>query len=152
MNYLVDECFRAEVEKYRWNRLLCGHWQARRGELRGTQLHQYVWRLSGRPSPVGELSIDHINGDPSDNRLENLRLATRRLQCLNRRCKRTKSTLPRGVAMKPWLKEKPYQARTCNRHLGCYATPGEASAAYEAEIARQIEIEEARVKEIIHAH
>ncbi len=157
MNYLVDECFRAEVEKYHWSlHASSGRWIARRGECRGVRLHQYVWRLSGRPLPSGELSIDHINRDPSDNRLENLRLATARLQTLNRQMPRRVAELPCGVSLDSRRPKAPYRAKIRFdggvRHLGYFATPEEASAAYEAELARQIEIEEARVQEILNVH
>ena len=153
MNYLVDECFRAEVEKFRWSRQRRGHWQ-RTGHYGCHErfLHRYVWVISGRSMPPAPLSIDHINRDPSDNRLENLRVATPRLQRLNRQG-HAKSGLPKGVGKNPASKK--WQARIGIDGkvvgLGCYATPAEASAAYEAELARQIEIEEARVKEILHA-
>jgi hypothetical protein len=154
MNYLVDECFRAEVEKYRWSRQRRGHWQ-RTGEYgcRERFLHRYVWVISGRSLPPAPLTIDHINRDPSDNRLENLRVATPRLQRLNKPGY-AKSGLPKGVGKNPATKNWQARIGICGRvvSLGYYATVEEASAAYEAELARQIEIEEARVQEILNVH
>jgi hypothetical protein len=95
--------------------------------------------LSGRPMPEKPFSIDHINQDKLDNRLENLRVASRTLQALNTTSYgqgRKKANLPRGVYFrghKPL--KKPYQA--CIHHhgksfgLGYHTTPEEASAAYE---------------------
>jgi hypothetical protein len=158
MNYLVDECFREEVEKYRWS--LCKGYLQRAVPVydgsgkyvstRREQQHVFVWSLAGRPLPSGQLTIDHSNGNPLDNRLENLRLATKRLQSLNCRKKR-KGDLPRGVLHYGRLKSRPYRAQIAHASLGYFATPEEASAAYEAELARQMSIEETRVQELIHA-
>ena len=116
-------------------------------------LHRFIWRLSGRELPEGRsVTIDHINRDSNDNRLENLRLATRSMQNLNRAMQR-KDGLPRGVRVNQAASGRSYSAVTRmggeGRTIGCYATPEEASAAYEAELARQIEIEETRVKELM---
>lgn len=42
------------------------------GELH--KAHRLIWKIETGEDP--ELNIDHINNDPSDNRIENLRLAT----------------------------------------------------------------------------
>jgi hypothetical protein len=157
MNYLVDECFRAEVEKHNWCAGQSGYVMATGGPLRNQRLHRHVWRLSGRPMPESPLTIDHINRDPADNRLENLRVATARLQKLNRRgwrAARANHSLPRGVNQNPRSSARPYFSQIVDeagvrQYLGSFATPEEASAAYEAELARQIEIEETRVKELL---
>jgi hypothetical protein len=134
---LVDDCFRAEVQKRSW-------FVNRRGYCRNSCtkelfLHRFIWMLSGRPMPEKPFSIDHINQDKLDNRLENLRVASRTLQALNTTSYgqgRKKANLPRGVYFrghKPL--KKPYQA--CIHHhgksfgLGYHTTPEEASAAYE---------------------
>lgn len=167
MNYLVDECFRAEVEKYRWyfrkagrqaGRWFRSHSIAANGRYAGTraqEMHRFVWEISGRPLPPEPLTIDHINRDPSDNRIENLRIATGRLQNLNRTQSKA-SGMPRGVVdirrgKKRFRVMRP-QGDGRRALLGYFAAPEEASAAYEAELARQIAIEETRVQEILNAH
>lgn len=45
--------------------------------------HRLAWRLVHGEWPDGE--IDHINGDPSDNRIANLRVATRSQNVMNTR-------------------------------------------------------------------
>jgi hypothetical protein len=79
---VVDACFMPVVEKTRWFDV-CGYLA---GYPMGRQsppwkLHQYVWYLANSERVCG---LDHVNGDRHDNRLENLRRATRVLQGHNR--------------------------------------------------------------------
>lgn len=134
---LVDDCFKAEVQKRSWFINRGGY--CRNSSTKELFLHRLVWRLSGRPTPEKPLSIDHINQNKLDNRLENLRIASLTLQALNTVSYgqgRKKSNLPRGVHFRGYKPlKKPYQA--CIYHhgksfsLGFFATPEEASAAYE---------------------
>jgi len=104
-------------------------------------MHQMVWRLAGRDKPEHPLTIDHINRDPSDNRLENLRIATQTLQNYNTKSReRNKHNLPRGVYFIPGdgkkPRTKPYAAKVCHKgkqiYCGYYLTPEEASEAADA--------------------
>lgn len=53
--------------------------------------HHVVWWLHGNELQAG-LELDHINGDNSDNRIENLRLVERRINCRNRKMRSDNST------------------------------------------------------------
>lgn len=72
-----------------------GVWEVRvKGQ--GWKAHRVVWALHhGDP---GELEIDHIDRDPSNNRIENLRLATRQQNGWNRgKGRRGKHSQHKGV-------------------------------------------------------
>jgi len=93
--------------------------------------HHIVWALSYGEWP--ESDIDHINCNRSDNRVENLRLATKK-QNQGNKCKKAGKTLPKGV--QHVARTGRYQAfiqsdrKSCN--LGTFDTPDDASRAYAA--------------------
>ena len=80
-----------------------------------------------------ELHVDHINGDMSDNRVENLRMATHRENMRAfRRSTEGSTSKYRGVS---WCtsKEKWYaqiKHRGRNRHIGLFDTEEEAAIAW----------------------
>lgn len=82
----------------------------------------------------GELpdQIDHRDLDTSNNRLTNLRPATTSLNAANRRGRNRFGI--KGVDLALRNKLRPYRAQIKvsgrSLHLGYYATPGEAGAAY----------------------
>lgn len=93
--------------------------------------HRLAWLLATGESP-GEMTIDHINGNKSDNRIANLRLATNAENQRNKGGHRTKADLPKGVF---WNKGKgrfhaSIRLDTKLKHLGYFDTAEEAEAAY----------------------
>jgi len=101
--------------------------------IRGSQylVHRIVFVMHHGYLPV---IVDHINGDASDNRIENLREASPLTNTWNRGVSKTNKTGFTGVA---WNREKKkYDARILvagkPHRLGLYRTAEEASAAYQA--------------------
>jgi HNH endonuclease len=94
----------------------------------GRQHHCYGSRLAWMHvhgvNPVNE--IDHINCVPSDDRIANLREATRSQNLANRRAK--KGALAKGVS----LRGNRFRVRLMGRWIGGFRTLEEASAAYSA--------------------
>lgn len=100
-----------------------GYWVITRGRKGVFRAHSIVWELHNGPIPEG-MTVDHVDRDPSNNRIENLRLATASEQCHNRRnwgrhLKWVKQTVRGNFEARFTLKGKTIQA-------GCYATEEEA--------------------------
>lgn len=90
--------------------------------------HRIAWRIVHGKWP--DFEIDHINRDPSDNRISNLREATRSQNCVNRKVVRKglKGAYPNGNR---WCASIKINGRV--RHLGSFATEQEAHSAYANE-------------------
>jgi hypothetical protein len=103
--------------------------------------HRLAWLWMNGEWP--DRLIDHINGDGSDNRWSNLRLATAMQNAANNRRETGKSGL-RGVYHREDMDGR-FQAKisiTLNgrkrvAHLGFYSTAQEAHEAYKAAATRQ---------------
>jgi len=65
-------------------------------------LHRVIWELNFGPIPDG-YEVDHINMDKTDNRISNLRLASRSQNNCNRKRykRRVGSSLPKGIYHHP---------------------------------------------------
>jgi Demerecviridae HNH endonuclease len=91
------------------------------------QAHRLAWWFAYGKLPASPL--DHINGDKSDNRIANLRLATKQQNAANMK--------PRHAGLKGawWRKDRKKWCAHINRdyktyHLGTFDTEAEAHAAY----------------------
>lgn len=100
---------------------------------RGYLAHRLAWLYVHGVWPAGE--IDHINGDKLDNRIANLRDVDRRGNKENMRAARRDNKVGLlGVHTRPANKIRPYVASIrvdgALKHIGAYATPEAAHAAY----------------------
>jgi hypothetical protein len=98
-------------------------------------LYRFLWEQRYGEAPT---LIDHINGNPKDNRFSNLRAGNYQLNAFNQKRKRKTSdqSLPFGVChLGARYKSKPYRATIkhngVSKSLGAYETPEEAAAAYK---------------------
>ena len=93
------------------------------------QAHRLAWLYVYGVLPVAD--IDHINGCRNDNRLCNLREATRQQNCFNSLVRKNNSTGYKGVIP---TRYGTYRAKAMLHgirvELGSFKTPEEAHAAY----------------------
>lgn len=91
--------------------------------------HRIIWKMVTGKDPIG---IDHINGNPSDNRWCNLREATTAQNAHNKKRPATNTSGYKGVTFIP--AHKKWQAgiemNGKAKHLGWFLDPKDAHAAY----------------------
>ena len=100
-------------------------------DYRRYKAHRLAWLYVHGQWPVGQL--DHINGNPQDNRISNLREATSRLNQENkRRGSKTSNTGVLGVSRQSGSKTFTAQITVAGKqiYLGSFATTKDAHEAY----------------------
>lgn len=94
--------------------------------------HRLVWIYFNGSIPEG-MNIDHIDGDPSNNRIENLRIATFTQNMWNVKLNKSNKCGFKGVSYskdkKKWIAQ--ISANGTKKHLGYFDTPEQASEEYK---------------------
>lgn len=97
--------------------------------------HRLAWTYVHGEIP-DEMEVDHINGNPSDNRIENLRLATRLQNAANRKMHKNNLSGYKGVYLdsrrknvKQWRASIVVQKKKLS--LGIFSSPEDAHEAYK---------------------
>lgn len=99
-----------------------------RNETRGA--HRLVWIYHNGKIPNG-MEVDHMDGDITNNRIENLRLVTR---TINNRNQKKRSDNTTGVSGVTFMKDRgKYRAQVRNKRLGQFDTIEEAAQAVNYE-------------------
>lgn len=98
-------------------------------------VHRIAWIMCFGGIPNG-MEIDHIDCDPLNNKLDNLRLANRHQNSVNRRIHKNNTSGYKGVCFEPTIsKSNPWRARIVvnkKRHnLGMFPSPEAAHEAYK---------------------
>lgn len=141
---IVDAEFAERVAQWNWAAFVQrggAYVYARRSSLRPSRrtfyLHREVAEWNGLFSAENDnadLEVDHINGNPLDNRLRNLRVCLHAENSKNRRRHRDNTSGAKGVHWnsrnRKW--QALIQVDGQRIHLGCFNDPAEAAAAYEA--------------------
>jgi len=137
---MVDDNMATELMKYRWycnskgyaGRSVNYRTSGGRRTMRTIYMHGDVWRLAGRTIPESQ-ELDHINGSPLDNCLENLRLATCGQNQHNRKPQKGSTSRYKGVS---WIKERGKRRAQITHngktiHLGLFTDEIDAAKAYD---------------------
>lgn len=103
---------------------------ARRDAKPPRKVHFLAQAING-PAPAG-MVIDHINGDPWDNRRENLRVCTHTENKRNQRRPRKATGAGKGVHLISGQWTACICAGNGNQRIGSYPTVREAELAYDA--------------------
>lgn len=107
---------------------------------RNYQLHRLAWLYVHGELPDGE--IDHVNGVGTDNRIANLRIATRQQNAVNRRAQGGRALKGITANRNKWAAQIRINGK--NTYLGSFDTPEQAHAVYAAR-ARELHGEFARL-------
>ncbi|NLF02336.1 MAG: hypothetical protein GX601_15300 [Anaerolineales bacterium] len=128
---LVDDADYPTVSRWKWQYVgnsYAGRFVITDGKSKCVYLHRFL--LDAPP----DQRVDHINGDPLDNRRENLRLVTARQNVQNSRCAHHSLSGQKGVA---WYRRKErWHVRITvdgeRLHLGYYRDLETAALLYDA--------------------
>lgn len=93
------------------------------------QLHRLAWLYVYGEFPSG--FIDHINHDRADNRISNLRIASRAQNGMNQKIHRDNRTGFKGVTKAGNRFAAQIRVNGKMKHIGNFATPQEAADAYK---------------------
>ncbi len=147
----LREMFSYDQETGRFTRLKGRQGQSKAGDVAGStewtgyrsikirgrryREHHLAWLYVHGVMPDAE--VDHINGDPADNRIANLRPCVRQQNNWNKSVQKRSYTQIRGVSYDPRCTHRPYAARIklpdgTRLNLGSFITAEDAENAYKA--------------------
>lgn len=129
---IVDDADYEDLAQFKW-RYGSNGYAERHSKIGGKRIVISVHRQLMNP-PI-DMKVDHINGDPLDNRRDNLRICTHKQNLCNRGPDKTgKHPRYKGVSFRTDMRSKPWYAQIeadgKKRYIGYYETEVEAARAY----------------------
>lgn len=132
---LVDDDIYAAIHRMKWWQSAQGYacttfWE--QGKSTNVLMHRMIMQIKGHE--IKGLSIDHINHNPLDNRVDNLRVCTQSQNSANSRKSKDIATYSqyKGVSFRKdngrWIAT--IRVRRKQIHLGYFDSEAEAAAAY----------------------
>jgi len=109
-----------------------GYWVVSIAGAPTKMAHRIIWEMHHGPIPEG-MDIDHVNGNPSDNRLDNLRISQVHQNLSNRVAQRNNQLGLKGVSKHKRGSGRYVSQITVNGryvYVGCFPTKGGAAVAY----------------------
>lgn len=97
--------------------------------------HRLIWEMLNGPIPDG-FEIDHVNGDPFDNRIQNIRLATPSQNQWNKGVQSNNTSGYKGVSKNGSGWRIAIQLNGITKRMGGFRSAEEAAAAY-AKLAKE---------------
>lgn len=125
---IVDRSF-SWVDKYNWH-ILSGHAYSKTFDRQGIFMHQLILGKADKG-----LEIDHIDGDPLNNRITNLRYTTHRQNIMNQKMHKSNTSGYKGIYKRTTKKGIKWLAKLNNDkqqiHGGTFDTKEEAARRYD---------------------
>lgn len=141
---LIDDCDLPLLQKYNWG---TNNGYVFRDEQKDFVVTRFYFHRVIMNAPKG-LEVDHVNGNPSDNRRTNLRVCTPNQNKRNRRKPRNaENSTYKGVKKRNGRFESAIGRGASYRYLGTYKTEVEAAIAYN-DMAKELYGEFANLNEI----
>lgn len=92
--------------------------------------HRIIWKIQTGIDP-GKMQVDHINRNPLDNRIENLRLVTNRENSWNR-TRLPQNKIGEQCVFPTERKRSPFKVVINGQHIGSFASIEDAVASRDA--------------------
>lgn len=91
--------------------------------------HRIIWLIHNKEWP--KYTLDHINGDTRNNRIENLRDVSHSANMRSAIAKKDNKTHCRGISFNPRQTNNPYSLRLQGKYLGSFSSIEAAQKAKE---------------------